>query len=137
MRHHTKDKGDLGLLKVQCKMCELGHIVLYPLTEHSPFDFVSYKDGKLYRIQVKYRTLKNGCVTVKFSTSWADRNGTHTRYYNLEDIDVFAIYCPDTDKCYFIHVDEYKNHKCVTLRVEPAKNNQTTNVLLAEDFEKF
>ena len=135
--HHTKDKGDLGLLKVQCKICELGHIILNPMTEHSPFDFVSYKDGKFYRIQVKYRAMKNGCVQVPFRTSWNDRNGTHSRYYNLNDIDIFAVYCPNTDKCYFIHTNEYKNNKCISLRITPAKNNQKTNVLFAKEFETF
>ena len=118
-------------------MCELGYIVLNPVTEYSPFDFVAYKDGEFYRIQVKYRTMKKGCVEVKFRTSWADRNGTHTKYYNLNDIDIFAVYCPDTDKCYFIRTDEYKDHKCVTLRIEPTKNNQKTHILLAKDFETF
>lgn len=135
--HHTKDKGDLGLLKVQCKICELGHIILNPMTEHSPFDFVSYKDGKFYRIQVKYRSMKNGCVQVPFRTSWNDRNGTHSRYYNLNDIDIFAVYCPNTDKCYFIHTNEYKNNKYISLRITPAKNNQKTNVLFAKEFETF
>ncbi len=59
--HHTKDKGDLGVLKAQVDLFEQGFTICLPQTEHSPFDLVAYKNGKFYRVQVKYRALeKNG-----------------------------------------------------------------------------
>ena len=45
MRHHTKDKGDLGVLKAQVSLYEQGYSILLPLTEHAPFDLVAYKDN--------------------------------------------------------------------------------------------
>ena len=35
--HHTKDKGDLGVLKAQIDLLEQGITILNPLTEHSDF----------------------------------------------------------------------------------------------------
>jgi len=53
--HHTKDKGDLGVLKAQIDLFEQGFTIFVPLTEHCPFDLVAYKDGEFRRVQVKYR----------------------------------------------------------------------------------
>lgn len=101
MDHHTKNKGDLGVLKVQCDLCLKGFTVLLPLTEHAPFDLVSYKNNEFKRIQVKYRSIKNNKIEIQFRTSWADKNGSHIKHYDLSKIDLMAVYNPDTDKCYY------------------------------------
>jgi hypothetical protein len=58
MSHHTKDKGDLGVLKVMASLGSQGYLILNPLTEHAPFDIVAYKNKKFERIQVKYKSIK-------------------------------------------------------------------------------
>ncbi len=63
--HHTKNKGDIGVLKTCVDLAEQGYLILTPLSEHSPFDIVAYKDKKFLRIQVKYRTLKNGALQIR------------------------------------------------------------------------
>lgn len=35
--HHTKTKGDLGVLKVKLDLFEQGFLILNPETEHAPF----------------------------------------------------------------------------------------------------
>lgn len=132
--HHTKDKGDYGLLKVQCEYSKNGYIIMNPMTEHSPFDFVAYKDGQFQRVQVKYRTMTNGSIVLPFKTSWNDKNGTHIKFYDLNEIDVFAIYCPDNDKCYFLKSDDMMDKKCITLRILPSKNHQIENIIMAENY---
>ena len=130
--HHTKNKGDLGVLKAQLDLYEKGYLILTPHTEHSPFDLVGYKDGKFLRIQVKYRASKNEKIEVSFTTSWADKNGTHTQDYDKNEIDVMCVYCPDTDKCYYINPQEC--NKTFNLRLSTPKNNQKNGVHLAEDY---
>jgi len=78
-RHHTEDKGDLAVAKVQADLIERGALVLQPFTEHAPFDLVAYMDERFYRVQVKFRRLTSGSVHVKFRSTWADRHGVHTR----------------------------------------------------------
>jgi hypothetical protein len=39
--HHTKEKGDLGVAKAYCDLVEKGYLVLFPSTEHTPFDLVT------------------------------------------------------------------------------------------------
>jgi hypothetical protein len=59
MKHHTKHKGDLGVLKAQVDLYQKGYMILYPQTEHAPFDLVIYKDNQFKRVQVKYRELNS------------------------------------------------------------------------------
>lgn len=135
IKHHTKEKGDLGVLKAQVSLYEQGYLILQPVTEHAPFDLVAYKDGIFKRIQVKYKSLdKTGALTVHFRSCWADKNGTHMQAVNKEDIDLYCIYCPETDECYYLNPDEYD--KSVTLRVEAPMNNQSKYVNFMADFRR-
>ena len=133
--HHTKHKGDLGVLKAQVDLFEQGFMICIPQTEHAPFDLVAYRDGEFRRVQVKYRSVDRfGKLDVKFSTSWADGRGTHTFPIDKAQVDLYCIYCPDTDECYYIDPEAFGSN--VTLRVSAPKNNQTQNVKFASDFRR-
>jgi hypothetical protein len=133
--HHTKEKGDLGVLKAQLDMYEQGFTILNPVTEHAPFDLVIYKDREFKRVQVKYKSVdKFGSITVHFRSCWADRNGTHMQHVDKDEIDLYCVYCPDTDECYYLDPKSYK--RSVTLRVEAPRNNQLKHVKLAIDFRR-
>ncbi|MES9935409.1 MAG: group I intron-associated PD-(D/E)XK endonuclease [Sedimenticola sp.] len=133
--HHTKEKGDLGVLKAQLDLFEQGFVILNPVTEHAPFDLVAYRESRFKRVQVKYKSLdKTGAITVHFRSSWADKNGTHMRQIDKDEIDLYCIYCPDTDECYYLDPKDY--NRSVTLRVETPKNNQSTYVNVAADFRR-
>ena len=106
--HHTKQKGDLGVLKAQLDLFEQGFVILNPMTEHAPFDLVAYKDKKFIRIQVKYKSVDKG------------------------EVDIYCVYCPTTDECYYFNPMEFKHS--VTLRVKTPKNNQLKNINLAADY---
>jgi hypothetical protein len=133
--HHTKEKGDLGVLKAQVSLCEQGFTILLPATEHAPFDLVAYKDGIFKRVQVKYKSLdRTGAVTIHFRSCWADKSGTHLRPVDKGEIDLYCIYCPDTDECYYLDPGRYD--KSVTLRVKTPKNNQRRNVHFTVDYRR-
>jgi hypothetical protein len=135
MQHHTKEKGDLGVLKAQVSLFEQGYLILQPVTEHAAFDLVAYKDGFFKRVQVKYKSLdKTGALTVHFRSSWADKHGTHLRAVDKQEIDWYCVYCPNTDECYYFDPREFD--KSVTLRVEAPKNNQTKNVKFVSDYRR-
>lgn len=110
MKHHTKNKGDLGVLKAKADLCSQGFLVLAPESEHSPFDIVAY-DGNLFqRIQVKSRSLRNGILPISFRASWADKHGTHSRAIDKDKIDIYCIYCLDNDTCYYIEPKKFGTH---------------------------
>ena len=128
-RHHTKDKGDLAVARVLGDLVGRGVTVLLPFTEHAPFDLVAYTDDSFYRIQVKFRAAKNGSVTVLFRSSWADRNGTHHRPMPRHEVDVIAVYCPDTAGVYYIDPADFLSS--VSVRIEPPRNGQTARIVPA------
>ncbi|MCH8160162.1 MAG: hypothetical protein IIA08_09845 [Proteobacteria bacterium] len=133
--HHTKDKGDLGVLKAQVDLFEQGFAIFTPQTEHCPFDLVAYKDGEFRRVQVKYRAAdRYGACQVRFANCWADRNGTHTRRIDKDEVDLYCIYCPDTDECYYIEPAKFGSN--VSLRVRAAKNGQQKGVHLAAGYRR-
>ena len=133
--HHTKDKGDLGVLKAQIDLFEQGFTIFVPLTEHCPFDLVAYKNGEFRRVQVKYRSLDRfGKVEVKFSTCWSDRNGTHTLPIDKTEVDIYCVYCPEADECYYLRPDDFGSN--VSLRVEMPKNGQRKGVNFAADYRR-
>lgn len=135
INHHTKEKGDLGVLKAQVDLYEQGYLILQPVTEHAPFDLVAYREGVFKRVQVKYKSLdKTGALTIHFRSCWADKHGTHLRAINKDEIDLYCVYCPNTDECYYLDPHDYE--KSVTLRVEMPKNNQQANVKFIADFRR-
>lgn len=132
IKHHTKDKGDVGVAKAYCDLVEKGYIVLFPSTEHAPFDLVAYDETKFIRIQVKYRSAVEGCLQVNLINWWADKNGSHGKPIDRCQVDVFCIYCPETDKCYYFKVEDV--NVSLTLRISPPKNNQSKRVRFADDY---
>lgn len=127
--HHTKDKGDLGVAKAFADLVDKGFMVLFPATEHAPFDLVAYRDDRFVRVQVKYRSMRSGKVFVDFRSIWSDRNGAHKKMVDKSAIDALCVYCPDTDECYYVRPSDFR--QSVTLRVTPSRNNQKVGVLPA------
>lgn len=133
--HHTKQKGDLGLLKAKVDLYEQGFLILNPETEHAPFDLVIYKNGIFKTVQVKYRSLnKRGTLEVAFRSCFSDSKGFHYKAVDKAKIDIYAIYCPQVDQCYYFDPSLY--NKSITLRVDRASNNQASGINLAKKFEK-
>ena len=134
-KHHTKNKGDLGILYAQLDLARKGYGVLTPLTEHEAFDLVAYKDGRFYRVQVKYRAAVDGTIPIPFSTAWADRHGTHSVPVDKSAIDLYCVFCPDTETCYYL--DPSAHGGTVRLRIAAPRNFQKQRIHLAEDFRNI
>jgi PD-(D/E)XK endonuclease len=135
IQHHTKNKGDLGVLKVKVDLFEQGYLILVPETEHCPFDLVIYKDGLFKKVQVKFRNLtRSGVLEIPFRSSYSTSKGVKTKSVNKNMVDVYAIYCPQTDSCYYFNPSGF--NKTVTLRVKTSLNNQKSKIHLAADYRK-
>lgn len=133
--HHTKNKGDLGVLHAQVDLAEKGYAILLPQTEHAPFDLVAYRDGRFVRVQVKYRAAVNGAVAVPLMSAWADRHGTHMVPIDKTSIDVLCVYCPQTKACYY--VDPGTVNRSFLLRLDAPRNSQVKGVRFAKDFTEI
>jgi len=138
MRHHTKDKGDLAVGKVIADLLAQGFQVCLPISEHLPFDLVAVSQSpmELRRVQVRYATSKGGCLKVSVRNSHSDRRGVHHRRVRLDEIDAFAVYCPQVDTVYYVRRDEIpESLRCdFALRVVRARNGQVRKTRPAGDF---
>lgn len=133
--HHTKNKGDLGVLKVKVDLFLQGFLILVPETEHSPFDLVIYKGGVFKTVQVKFRNLsKNEALMIPFRSSYSTAKGVITKPVDKKLVDIYAVYCPQTDECYYFDPGLY--NKTFTLRVKASLNNQVRYTHLASDYRK-
>ena len=130
--HHTKNKGDLGVVEAMADLARKGWSIFVPLTEHEAFDVAAYRDGRFLRVQVKYRAAVSGVIKFPLSSVWADRKGNHVVPMNRSSIDVISIYCPNTQHCYYVDPKECGVWIC--LRIEPTRNSQAKGVTWAKDF---
>ena len=92
--HHTKDKGDIALMKTTLDLTLKGYNIFLPISEHLPFDFIAYKDTRSYRMQAKY----SSAGKVNNSTYSGDKT---TKHYKEDDFDYYAVYLPEIDKCIY------------------------------------
>jgi len=133
-KHHTKCKGDIGVAKAIANLIDYDYLILTPtITEHAPFDIVTYKNNKFTRIQVKYRKLDSlGRIPINFrSTGQYTKMGTFNVPIDKNDVDIFCVYCPDTKKCYYFDPKQF--NKAVNLRVKPPKR-KTKLINMADDY---
>ena len=99
-------------------------------------DLVVYKGGVFKRVQVKYRELNaRGILEVRFRSSYSTASGVTTKEVNKEEIDVYCVYCPQTDFCYYFSPKLFS--KSISLRVDSPKNNQEKKLILQVIIEKF
>jgi hypothetical protein len=135
MSHHTKDKGDVGLAMVIADLTKNGFNVCLPISEHQAFDLIAAnEEGKLCRIQVKYRVLKNGAVEVPFRSVYSNGQGAKAVLNDFSKFDVYAVYCPDVEKIYYYPVSLVGSKTSVALlRVIPPKRK--TAYIDASKFE--
>ena len=131
--HHTKTKGDIGVAKAKLDLLLKGYMILQPETEHAPFDLVTYRDGKFLRVQVKYiEENANGALRVRFTRRWTNSKGGQTRPIDKDAIDLYCVYCPDTDTCYYIDPKKFSNS--VKIRTRKCKLKTSPHEHKASDF---
>jgi hypothetical protein len=137
MRHKTKDKGDLAVAKTIAHVLEHDIRCCLPLSEHLPFDLIAVMPDMrtLRRVQVKYRAMRFGAVEFAFRGNYYNSKQIYSVPVNLENIDVYALYCPDTSKVYYLRVNEIPaDALTMMLRIESPKNGQMKRVWWAKDF---
>ncbi len=135
MIHPTKTLGDLGVLKAQLDLTQKGYIVSRPQTEHAPFDLLITDSKGSRTVQVKARSINaSGTVEVRLISTWTNSKGVQRRAVDKRMIDLYCIYCPDTDSCYYIASRAIA--KTIKLRVRAPKNGQKKHIRWASDFRE-
>jgi hypothetical protein len=120
---------------VLAAILKAGKTVLLPFGDQQDYDLVMEDSGCFHRIQCKTGRLRQGSVQFNLYTM-AQEAGTkrHIRRHYGEKVDMYGVYCPETEKTYLVPRTEVGTALGV-LRVVPPANNQVKNIRWAKDYE--
>ncbi len=130
------EKGNVAELAIATEAARLGLTVLSPMTEHERYDLVLGIAGRLYRVQCKWGSCNGETIQVSLTSSYhSPTRGYVTRTYRTDEVDLVAIYCESTGKCYLVSIELVAGLGLLTLRLAPARNNQRAALNWAADYE--
>jgi PD-(D/E)XK nuclease superfamily protein len=131
----TDQKGAIAEMGIAWHATQLGVDVYKPVAEGRRCDLIFDFDGRLWRVQCKWAPLEGGVLTVRCYSCRRAREGMRKRRYTPDEIDAFAAYCAELDRCYFLPIDRFPRRAQIRLRLAKTRNNQREFVNWAEDFE--
>ena len=74
-------------------------------------------------------------VVVRCYSSRRNRAGFLRRVYRPGEIDAFAVYCAELDRCYYLPFELFGQRTEINLRLSPTKNNQASKVNWASSYD--
>lgn len=131
----SKQKGDIGETRVIYEFVKRGIQVSIPFGDCARYDLIAEFNGKLNKIQVKYcaQITENNSIICPCASSTNHTTNKHLSTYE-NDIDYFAFYLVPLDECLLVPISFIGNKKTIVFRKEKAKNNQSNNVNLIDNF---
>ena len=108
-----------------------------PVSEHGRADLVLEVGGQLSRVQVKWGRLSpaRDVVIVSLFTSRCTTRGHVRGTYTENEVDLFATYCGELDRCFLLPSTVGAGKTELRLRLTPASNGQQLCITLAADFD--
>ena len=132
---NTVSVGDIGESMAIVKFTKAQCSVSKPLTNNTRYDFIVDINKRLYRVQVKTTQFIKDSSVMEFAmkTTNYTKGNWSSNEYTSDEVDLFFFYCIENDWCglYVVNGDIPKN---ISIRLVPAKNNQTKGINLAESF---
>ncbi len=119
-------KGDVGVAQVTSDLITKGYEILLPVSASSPYDMVICKNNKFYKVQVKYRENHKGYIKLEQRRLVKGGKTQKHRRMREDEVDLYAIYCPDTKEVYYINPLSVKNQMAITLRLDISPSYRAT-----------
>ena len=120
---------------IAAEAVKLGVDVYRPVNDGTRCDLIFDLSGRLTRIQCKWAARYGDVLIVRFCRNRRTRNGLLRRVYTSEEIDAFAAYSMDLDRCYFFPFAMCDGRTVMQLRIAPSRNNQAKGIHWAEQYE--
>lgn len=136
---HTKQVGDIAETAIILRALQRGWSVSKPVGENQRYDLI-IDDGKVLRkVQCKSAKLKDKIIRAAISRISRDGDGFVRQNYMANEIDAFAIYCPDLNECYLIDckdlvVNDGTLQGSINLRVEQSSGNCQHKTRFADSY---
>src|SRR5215210_3767480 len=113
---------------------KLGVDVYRPVVDGTRYDLIFDLESELTRVQCKWATRVGNVVQLRCYSCRRNGKGYVKRAYTSDEIDAFAAYCPDLDRCYFLPLATFPRRRQIQLRLAPTRNNQRERINWAEEF---
>lgn len=130
----TNQKGAIAESAIAAKAIKLGIGVWRPDADER-FDFIFDLRPMLVRVQCKWAVKRDDVLSIYCYSARRTRAGIVRRSYTSDEIDAFAAYCHELDRCYFLPLDIFGEPSGIQLRLVPARNNQRRGIHWAPDYE--
>ena len=130
----TNQKGAIAETAVALEAIKLGIGVYRPYADER-YDLIFDLRPRLVRVQVKWARLYGDVIVLRLYSARRTANGLQRRLYGVGEIDAFAVYCGDTDACYFLEHADAGGQSQIFLRLGTARNNQKQGIRWARDYE--
>ena len=91
--------------------------------------------NRLIRTQCKWARRYGEVLIIRCYSNRRSRVGLVRRLYTPDEIDAFAAYCEELDRCFFIPIERFPKASQIMLRLYPTKNNQRRGINWADDFD--
>lgn len=135
----SKRKGTIAEAKIAADLLAKGYNVAVPEGDYLPYDLVCIGDS-FYKVQVKSgKLLKNKAVRLSLRKNmYKSGKVLHTKRYKDDEVDVFALYIPDTDECFYVNAKVVGHIKTeFTLRHSYPVNGNKKYVNLLQNYKEF
>jgi hypothetical protein len=130
----TDQKGTIAELAIAHHAAELG-IGVWSAYTVERYDLIFDLRPGLVRVQCKWASRDGDVLTVGCCSHRRNRDGIVRRWYSADEIDAFAAYSRDLDRCYFLPIATFGGRSAIRLRIGPARNNQSLGINWAADYE--
>jgi hypothetical protein len=131
---HPVDVGERSEAIILAELVKRGHRVLLPYGTNHRYDLVIDTGTHFLRVQCKTGRLRQGVIKFNTASTRANTLRAYTKPYDSDQIDLFLVYCSETDRVYALDIDEATSSEGV-LRVDPTANGQAKRIRWAADHE--
>src|SRR5438477_11639851 len=110
-------KGSIAETAIIHAAVKSGVGVFKPVSDGERYDLIFDLRPRLLRIQCKWAVRRGDVVVVRCYSCRRTRNGMLRRSYTEEEIDAFAAYCADLDRCWLMPFDRFPRASAIQLRL--------------------
>jgi PD-(D/E)XK nuclease superfamily protein len=118
---------------VRSALVRRGYRVLTPFGTNQRYDLAIDVGDRFLRAQCKTGRLRRGTIIFAVRSVRSNTRRTYLRTYENE-VDLFLVYCPETDRVYAIPIEEATS-SVGALRVAPTANGQAKGIRWACEYE--
>jgi PD-(D/E)XK endonuclease len=130
----TDRKGAIAEMGIAWHAFMLGVDVYKPIAEGGRCDLI-FDLGDLWRVQCKWASRHHDVLILRCCSNRRAREGIRRRLYSADEIDAFAAYCAELDRCFFLPFARFAGQSAIQLRLAPARNNQKLGINWADDYD--